>query len=754
VLLHLAVETALGDSRNYQVLSPEESDALKKALTPLANRIEATRQKLILETKLRDAAQSISRLPPARARGDSQGRSDGEGQERMQKCDDLAQELWNLEKQEQELRQRLLEHTAGVLQLTHKGYVRKDPLPGELGGGVGRSGGRDGDDFGDSSQYQAHPDITELERGLRTGDRSRLGSEFEEQNQLILDVERRVEDLNAQLREMILALRPRKEDLPAPAPQLEDSPDRPEEILWSQMDFLDRCIHTLHDLHSRSGQGTRPSDEAAEARLGQLNTRLFEIVSEGNPQTASEYAPPPKVSGRSLQDQLDHLEKGLGAVRRRLNASSQTSDRMVEEKLEELNTRLFRAMTENDPERAHEYTPPPEPSGGSLRDQIDYLEGGLAAIIRRAKQQGESPENASSELRRYQDRAARYVEVVGGLWDLLGDSHRGDASEDSFSLTAFSEKVRELHVKSASWQTQKEVLTRQIQQQRELNENSDAKRDKMIGDMRGELEHAKEELDHAKKQLDVVGDEAKSHLENLNVALVELESAKKALSSQGKQSTSHARAIEEEKRARGAAEDLLQRVMAQLKEAKEDAALTRANFDVLRSDAEEKARGLKTSDESLKELEGEVARLRTELVIAKTDLDTARGPRAQQAAEAAREISALRSRIETLQNELTDTIADYEAMTKASIEDERERERLENTVDTLRERIETLEAQISEEKVQNLASPGASSVRGGGSSMSVSVLKAEFKKIMKETRAEHLKALKASSLNGRNSWRS
>ena len=43
-------------------------------------------------------------------------------------------------------------------------------------------------------------------------------------------------------------------------------------------------------------------------------------------------------------------------------------------------------------------------------------------------------------------------------------------------------------------------------------------------------------------------------------------------------------------------------------------------------------------------------------------------------------------------------------MTKASVEMEKERDRYENTIDGLRDRIESLEAQLSDERITCLAS--------------------------------------------------
>ena len=186
-------------------------------------------------------------------------------------------------------------------------------------------------------------------------------------------------------------------------------------------------------------------------------------------------------------------------------------------------------------------------------------------------------------------------------------------------------------------------------------------------------------------------------------------------------------------------------VATQLNEAKAASVTLAASSLALKSELEGKKTAAARAETSLKELEPEVARLQTELTITKAELDGAYGSRAQRAAEKAgdpallRERESLQARVKDLQRELTETIADYEAMTKATIEYEREREQLESLADSLRDRIEKLESELADEKVQMLGakSPGVMSNSGGSNSTSAGVLK-----MMRETRAEHVKLLR------------
>jgi septal ring factor EnvC (AmiA/AmiB activator) len=214
-----------------------------------------------------------------------------------------------------------------------------------------------------------------------------------------------------------------------------------------------------------------------------------------------------------------------------------------------------------------------------------------------------------------------------------------------------------------------------------------------------------------------------------------------------------------------AEKDMVRDLQGQLSEVQGD--LDEAQIDKAQAEAEvEKCRN------EIKDLESAVVRAQTDLIVVRAELDGAYGTRAQRAADVTmnpavqkemdelndkntslqNEIKYLKTqdsggdelkkKVTMLQKELKETIEDYEQMTKASIEFEKDREQLEASVDAMREKCEGLEGQLSEEKVKwlGMKSPG---VHGPSSpSTSTMVLKNEFKKMMRDTRAENLKALR------------
>ncbi|KAI4149040.1 MAG: hypothetical protein LQ340_004808 [Diploschistes diacapsis] len=731
VSMHLLMETAIGDSEHYDVLSQTELDSLKRELVRVSGQLNTSRHQLVLDTKVRDAARSMDRLsavptkdvakPGSRGKGGDAVRDTPEMAQSVKRCEELTEEITHLEKEEYRLQKRLLEHTAGVLQLTHKGYLKKDPSPEDIKNGQFISGMNPDGEFGGLGQYALYEQVLDNELN---GDKPT--AELAGQHQIILDVERKVEDLNAKLRDMILELKPRKLALPLPPPQLDDDPDHLAEVLFEQVDFLEKCLRTVHDLQNATARAAESEAEregqlilGVEKRMEDLNVILRDIIlgmkprKDDLPNPARELRDDPTHAEDILLEQLDFLEACLKSLQRLVGRKLEAGEfDTSEDRIEALNNVLFDLMAQNDPERASKYFPPPKSDGTTILDQFIYLQQGLKAVDRRMGELGDFEDTAAEKLASYQNRAEQYASVIGGLWDILtAEDHEAalrsglPPPQDNFSLQAFSAKVQELHATHLDLLDQKAVLTRQIQQQRELGATADSTRDQRMDSMR-------EENTALKSQLQITSEEAAAHLEKLNLAAAELSAAKNMLSMRDAQTgLSSSKALDEEKAGRLLAEEQLtaQTALAVLAET------------------------------SAKELESAMVRLRTELTIAKAELDSAHGTRAQRAAEAAAD-PTLQARIQTLQDELGETIADYEAMTKATIEYEKEREGLEATVDGLRDKVESLEGALAEERIAGMGvrSPGMESTRSTGvGGTSVSLLRGEFRKMMKETKEAH-----------------
>ena len=408
-----------------------------------------------------------------------------------------------------------------------------------------------------------------------------------------------------------------------------------------------------------------------------------------------------------------------------------------------------------------QYQLPPEVSGKSPQEQIAFLENGLDAVEQNVQQLKDDNHNATSRSLVHEEKAGQYEGTVQTLWHNLvaeegkwrqqhkPSSDRSLSPQENFSLESLSAKVQSLHTRSSDLQEQKQILSRQVQQQRELNSQSDAQKDGRLAELTTELEQVRRNLEAMRNDHASASDAFKTQLNASNQAksqlLAELQDKHNEVSG------------------------LESRLQTVLVDQESHIAKAKSQEETIQAKSAEAER----ARHEMEDFEGEMVRLQTELTVARAELDGAYGTRAQRAAEVAshpallQEISELKERntalesasngnselnqrVQTLQKELSETIGEYELMTKSSIEYEKEREHLENAIDSLRDRCETLETQLSDEKVKWLGvkSPGPPGSREsmGANSTSTSVLKSEFKKMMRETRSENMKALRVGGI--------
>ncbi|MCJ1466045.1 hypothetical protein MMC07_004664 [Pseudocyphellaria aurata] len=802
VSMHLLMESAIGDSQQYEVLSFEEVDELKNKLALLSSRIDATRRKLVLESKLRDAALSLNRLNPTNGResmiggaGNSPKRhrrsamgsrssnsellskTDDELATSTRKCEELAQELWRLEKQAQELQRRLLEHTAGILQMTHKGYLKSEIPPPSPDSAPEDLDGRqmphilDGThDFDDRSFYQTLDAMLDLGDGEKNRHSEFSSQNFVRHTQTILETERRLEDLNQRLRDSITLASTRSQQFPAPPVRQHKDEEVAGSVVQEQMDYLEQGLKVMQEDQSTVLHNAKRSAYAAEERLEDLNTQLHGMINRASEDANIQYPPPPDISGKSPEAQIGYLEKGLDTVEQSIQRLTDTSLVLSS-----------RAATHE--ERRGEFET-------VLRDLWEII----AAAEEESRQEGQHQHDREPN------------NPVGN-----------PPARDEFSLPTFSSKVQSLYAHAKGLQEQKEILGRQVQQQREVNSQSEAEKDAQVA----KLAH---ELDQSKKSLETRDGEVKGSRDELLLVMGRLDTAQQEAKLREKQiEIDQQNALQAERTVRMETEERLYAELqtkeveltkceAQLQELKDDAGIANAEMvgkldqserkiheltsqlnalkeelehhqsseATLKESVEQKTHEAEKSHLEMKNLEAEMVRLQTEVTVARAELDGAYGTRAQRAAEGATnpaiqkeiedltgknssllvELAALKAshqhvgegnaemvqRVQVLQRELSETISEYEVMTKSSIEFEKEREHLEHTVDDLRDRCESLETELSDEKVRWLGvnPPGSSNGRDSlpPGSTSTMVLKNEFKKMMRETRAENSKALR------------
>lgn len=812
----------MSDSQRYEVLPLEEIEDIKKQLVLLATRIEGTKRKLVLESKLRDAAQSLNRLHSTSSR-DSVLSASGNRHRRSamgsrgstseftnkpeedlvsstKKCEDLAQELWRLERRAQELQRRLLEHTAGVLQMTHKGYLEEDfphptahITPDNANGREIKHLLHEALDFDDHSFYQTLDTMLDLGYGEEKIDSQDRTGDFARQTQFILDTERRLEDLQQRLRDSITLAGKQSQQLPSPPTRKSQDEGDPTDAVHEQLAYLEKGLEIIQEDKKTALQSAKKSAYATVERLEDLNNQLHGMIARSKEQGSPPYPLPPNVSGESSGAQIGYLEQGLDIV-------EQTVQRLTD-----------------------------------------------------------ASQSMSSRAATHEEKSGHFETILLGLWSILmadevgkrkdgqpPDSPRSPSTYEHFSLQAFSAKVQSLYARAKDLQEQKDILGRQIQQQRELNIKSDAEKNAQFTDLTLELAQSKESLERLNREAKESRDKLASmvgRLDELEQDAVLREHRREIDESSTLQAEKDARivteerlyaelrvkhdAFEAEKNARIQVEERLYleleekqdeiiKLQEELQDFKDDSGIANAeslaklaqsekqikdlssqirslNEDLehhkaceamLKESVEHKTKEVETAHLEMESMESDMVRLQTEVTVARAELDGAYGTRAQRAAEVATnptiqkeldnlaaknaslltELAALKAqqenmsegnadmaqRVQVLQRELSETIGEYEIMTKSSLEFEKEREQLENVIDKLRDRCESLESELSDERVRWLGMKSPSSSGGRDShppgTTSTMVLKNEFKKMMRETRAENLKALRVNPL--------
>ncbi|KAG2013231.1 hypothetical protein CC2G_010164 [Coprinopsis cinerea AmutBmut pab1-1] len=123
LLMSLMASEAVVDSREYQILGTEEVEELKKEHAVLSSRVVAMTKKLALETKIRDAAVSLSKVNSAHKKVSKQTEEQLEAANR--RVDTAQRELWRVSERANDVQKRLLEHRAAVLSFSVRNMEKK-----------------------------------------------------------------------------------------------------------------------------------------------------------------------------------------------------------------------------------------------------------------------------------------------------------------------------------------------------------------------------------------------------------------------------------------------------------------------------------------------------------------------------------------------------------------------------------------------------------------------------------------------------
>jgi len=890
--MHLLVETAMGDSEDYSILSPEELEAVKKEEQQLVRRIDAGKRRLFLESRVENTARLLRKLAakgrkengidtsPSQQRkllgiedsydsGVEEGEVDEEGA-MPERFGSLAQDIWHLERRRTELRNKRLEHTAGVLQ---KGNQYR-----ALGGQ--RDGVNDDLEFEDSyhdstlSSPRLSVDLSQLLDGTLEalegfgGQRQRLQSinrslfEFIQRTTVPTDITIQAPPIDqapssaeiAWLEEATNALQQRFGRLHNTLAVTDNSVTQYEvesqqanvmlaelwEALSQTEDSLKRNSYIIKQAYPDSTPNYTMAEETildeingipdAQAIIDRVHRlcQQAESLSERVLATKDELGHE-RQSYNSLKDSYGHLKeehiKHKAEMNEQLqlihdkNFEGQRALADTETKLAHNKARLddmlnMQAASETQMRAEHEDTLMNERAAHSemknaLMTQVLEKQ---AALQEAHKKLAVHEENVST-MRSAEDSAhSRTHELTSRLEELTlalesaqkdSETHQIKADDYSRQLVELENNKREVDTKYKDLQVEHEGIATHlstITQRAAEHEATSSDLSSKLQRALGEKQSLQEQRDELAAQLQAAEERVQQYdtnaadqsyllqqlmadKQNLQLEYDRLKSEHFLLGSQLEAAenraleheaaaqdgitevTAHQSEIQELQRQLVEVSDQLdhQRQIASSREALIAEHTARAAIlDSHRSNFEQEVTRLQSELEvqtrAQQELEGMRSRyehLSQELEALRTSAETHTNRNAELEAQLANSTSRQSesdTRVETLQKELADLVQDYETLVREELEVEKEREAMEATMDELKQKVEKLETALSEEKIRAMGSRASvlserdtnEKVGRAGVGTTMSVMRNEFKKMMREARAEHFRSLKVS----------
>lgn len=396
--MHLLTETALTDSKTFEILSQEEVDDLKKQVQSLSMRIEQARANLAIQSKYRDAAISMARLySPSKTEGkrrsllgnrmsDSAKEAEMERLASERRCEELATELFSLEKRLMEPQRRLLQHTAGILQMTHRASSKKSGQPpvGPMLNGIPSS---------PESLYTYTNTRNSLEvpsEELDFDDKTLYlpldqldGPARQRKNTIEIPMKSPIREQNAQLREL-------REEVDRMKEEHERILEENIRLKTLEQQLRDEMAQ-VQDEHARL--------KSTEEQLREENARVIEEKSRMRDETSRITDETNRF--KDADARIKALEQQMNAETETLRAQSADQLRAIsdtEARLERLNRQLRDVIVAFNPEKNTGFENPNTAtgSGESLANQLEYMERGLAAAMEEQRAASEDAEDATA----------------------------------------------------------------------------------------------------------------------------------------------------------------------------------------------------------------------------------------------------------------------------------------------------------------------------------------------------------------------
>lgn len=750
--LHLLVEQAVYDSADYEVLSYEEVEALKKELATLTNRIDASKRKLAMESKVRDAALSLARLTSKKGRrsGGSVASAATQGDDELaassRKCEELTQELHKLDSRAMVVQKCLLQHSAGILGMTHKSAGAEgapNSPPGEYT--FATAGADDPEAFDDRSFYQT----AEKLKGFGELRGSGNGAATNPVDDTL--VTERLCDINDEIRGLLRSSG--NQGLPQGS--------NPANSLNEQLAALEQNIQHLRQFPPAASPS--PNIARAADELGQTETiltTLWDMIINFDEEVKGKKMDQ-RNNGHHNPD-YPESEDGGETPEFSISAFSIKVQNMLNQVIN------FRSERDMLRERSNLQERGVEEDMKLMQEDLTNMENQVGQLSNLLQQREEHIEAANAKMLVDAEEFKSLQVLLNQRSEVLEDTQAALGQKSGELINAMHDLDLE---RSTDKQRTKETKNEFIQEHNALELAREARVD--LEQQMDELDKKIADRDEALVELEIKYQDIK---EDRDVTKAELEVAVR-------QSEERIKYLETE-------------IKQTVKSAEASRGLAAGHESQLRQQLDQKGKDLKAMDQEIQELSAKVAEVSMELVMAKVELDSVHGSKSERAAATAEARAAalalerankqpqsidpglltdienlekkneelideivmlkneraegannehLDKRCRLLQRELDEMLKDFENLTKQSIETEQERSKLESLIDTLKERVEELETALAEEKIRFLGSPSPRENRQRETT-TTNVLKQEFKKMMRDMRAEQARALKVGQI--------
>jgi hypothetical protein len=728
--LHLLVEQAIYDSADYEVLSFEEVESLKKEQATLTIKIDTMKQKLSMESKVRDAALSLSRLSSKRGRKsptspvaqEGEKKTDDEYAASCKKCDELASELQKLEARGMVIQRCLLQHSVGILVSAHKAGKTSS-----TSGGFGFA--EDPQAFDDRSFYRTADKLDGF-GDLRASVSSASGKKMMQDSLIAAKLEEVNEQISALLRES----------------GNDEVPEADGRSLDDQLSFLENNIQFLRQFPPTAQRDPGDSSAAAHEleRIDGVLSAVWDMIASHEEEV--------KEIKMMQPDNDDYPESDFEDLPA-YSASAFSS------KVQKMLTKMATLRSERDRlrERSTQQEQNVEEDMKIMQEELKSMESQVAHFSELLDQRETDLNSANALVQSLSEELKqKSEELKAAMNQLETERSRAEAAAAAGAAVAGVAAVAATSDSTAALEKEIAALDQRL-----------SDRERSLSELHNKYADMKQDRDMAREQLSASEAANKAKFANLNAEIIDLQDARKAAEDANGHAIQHAKNAQQQ--------------------------LSAKDIEIQKLDKE------------VHELSGKLAELSMELVMAKAELDSSYGSKSERAAATAEakaaavalerakrapnavnpglkgqledmekhnielinEIVMLKNeraegannehyqqRARMLQKELDDMMKEHEILIRQNIDAEKAQGKLEKTVDVMKEKLEAMETALAEEKIRFLGAPPTQNRNGSigdarspgfraVDATSIQVLKTEFKKMMRDMRADQYRILKA-----------